>query len=168
MENKDTGLLLNKKDIELFRSWFKEMTRLIGINVLYRAPKDSKEYDIHGEMDARYYPPVVVGCIFNENTDQKTMKKLGWNAELNSSTTIIHVPYDLEKIQAGALFIIPSGLDNAEGRVFKVLRMTNSPIYPSSIACELGPVLKSEFEASQLEKFDNSNFNLLNSEEEDE
>lgn len=66
------------------------------------------------------------------------------------------------------MFIIPSGLDNAEGRVFKVLRMTNSPIYPSSIACELGPVLVNEFERSQLHDFEHTNFNLLNDEEEDE
>lgn len=169
MENKDTGLLLNKQDIGLFRMWFKQMTELIGLNVLYRAPRETtKEYDGHGELDSLYYEPVVVGVIYNEHVDQKTMKKLGWNAELNESTTIIHVPYDLEKIQAGALFIIPSGLDNTEGRVFRVLRMTNSPIYPSSIACELGPVLKSEFEKSQLHHFESSNFTLLKDEEEDE
>lgn len=77
MENKDTGLLLPKQDIELFRTWFKDMTMLHGVNVLYRAPKDSKEYDLHGELDARYYPAEVVRCIYNEHTDQKTMKKLG-------------------------------------------------------------------------------------------
>ena len=32
------GLLLNK-DIKLHRQWFKEMTKLIGINVIYRSPK---------------------------------------------------------------------------------------------------------------------------------
>lgn len=77
MENKDTGLLLPKQDLELFRMWFKQMTDLLGIKVLYRAPRDSKEYDLHGELDARYYPSRVVGAIYNEHTDQKTMKKLG-------------------------------------------------------------------------------------------
>lgn len=78
MENKDTGLLLDKQNIELNRIYFKEMVRLIGINVLYRAPrKQNKQYDLHGEMDTLFEPPILVGCIYNDHTDQKTMKKLG-------------------------------------------------------------------------------------------
>jgi len=170
MENKDTGILLDRENIApLQRFYFDEMTRLRGINVLYRRPKESlKNYDLHGELDAVYEPAVVVGCIYNEHTDQKTMRKLGWNAEREEQPPVIHVPYDLPGLQAGALFIIPSGLDHAEGRVFKVLDMSYIPIYPASIACKLGPVLKSDFERTQLRDFTESNFNLLNEEPEDE
>lgn len=78
MENKDTGLLLNKKNIEIQRLYFKQMLQLLGINVLYRAPRpEHKTYDLHGELDALYFEPEVIGCIYNEHTDQKTMKKLG-------------------------------------------------------------------------------------------
>ena len=168
MENKDTGLLLNANNIKLNRFYFKQTVRLIGINVLYRTPrKESKRYDLHGELDALYNEPVVVGCIFNDHTDQKTMKKLGWNAEREETTPVIHVPYDLQGLEAGCLFIIPSGLDHAEGRVFKVLDMSNIAVYPASIACKLGPVLKSEFENSQLHDFHQTDFNLLESEDED-
>lgn len=167
MENFDTGILLNKRNIELNRLYFKQMVKLIGINVLYRAPREeNKDYDLHGELDALYYEPEVVGCIYNEHTDQKTMKKLGWNAEREDSTPVIHVPYDLKGIQAGALFIIPSGLDNTQGRVFKVLDMSYIPVYPATIACKLGPVMENEFERSQLQDFRISDFNLLNNEEE--
>jgi len=67
MENKDTGLLLNKNNLELQRKYFKEMTKLIGINVIYKAPRDSKDYDLHGELDSKYYEPIKVGCIFDEH-----------------------------------------------------------------------------------------------------
>ena len=74
MENKDTGLLLNKKNIELNRFYFAQTVKLIGINVLYRAPrKDQKQYDLHGELDALYTEPIVVGCIYNEHTDRKSV-----------------------------------------------------------------------------------------------
>ena len=43
--------------------------------------------------------------------------------------------------------------------------MTTTAIYPSTVACELGPVFESEFEESQLHDFKNSSFNLLNEEE---
>lgn len=167
MDNKDTGLLLNKDNIvPLQRFYFQQMVRLVGLNVLYRAPKcKDRKYDVYGEMDTFFESPIVVGCIYDEHTDQKTMKKLGWNAERGETTPVIHVPYDLPGLQAEGLFIIPSGLDNGEGRVFKVLEMSNIPVYPASMACKLGPVLKSNFERSQLHDFTVNDFNVLNEEE---
>ena len=168
MENRDTGILLNANNIKLNRFYFKQTVKLIGINVLYRTPrKDYKNYDLHGELDALYNDPIVVGCIYNEHTDQKTMKKLGWNAERDETTPVIHVQYDLPGLEAGCLFIIPSGLDNTQGRVFKVLDLSNIAVYPASIACKLGPVLSTEFERSQLKDFHQTNFNLLEEEEDD-
>ena len=169
MDNRDTGLLLNKKNIQLNRFHFKQMVKLLGINVLYRAPRpEAKSHDLHGELDSLYYEPIVVGCIYNEHTEQKTMKKLGWNAEREETTPVIHVQYDLPGLQAGALFIIPSGLDNAEGRVFKVLDMSYVPVYPASIACKLGPVMKNDFQRSQREDFTQQNMNLLDFDKEED
>jgi len=167
MEDKDTGLLLNAENIKLQRFYFEEMLHLLGINTLFRSIKNkNKQYDMYGELDANYNPPIVVPCIFNEHTDQYSMKKMGWIVEKDTTTPVIHVPYDLKGLEAGCLFIIPSGLDNSQGRVFRVIRMSNIAIYPASIACELGPVYESSFERSQLD-MSNTDFNLLKPEEED-
>lgn len=160
MENRDTGLLLNKEDIELHREYFKEMVDLLGIIVLYRSPK-VKDRNLHGEIEAIYNLPIPVGCIFDEHPTIWTMKKMGWNSELAESMSIIHVPYDLPGLQAGALFIIPSGIDKSKGRVFKVHRMSTTMIYPASIACEIGPVFENEFEKTNLHDFQNKGFTLL-------
>lgn len=167
MENKDTGILLNAKDIKLHRKWFDQMVKLLGIMVLYREPKLGKHWDMYGELDTFYEPPRPVGCIFEEHPDQKTMKKLGWNAERQESTSLIHVPYDLPGLQAGALFIVPSALDKTEGRVFKVLDMRVGAVYPSEITCELGPVLANAQPQHEIKNFAQSNFNLLNVEDDD-
>ena len=89
------------------------------------------------------------------------MKKLGWNVERSESTSVIHVPYNLPGIQAGALFIIPSGLDKTEGRLFRVLDMRVSPVYPASIACELGPVLANNMPLSQTKDFTHTDIGIL-------
>ncbi len=168
MEDKDTGLLLSKKNIELHRSWFKQFTKLHGINVLFRAPRANfKEYNTHAELNAYYYEPVIVGCIYDEHPKIQTMKKLGWVTETNDVATLIHVPYDLEGVQAGALFIIPSGLDNSEGRVFRVSRMSTIAVYPASITCELVPVWLNEMPLNETKDFTESNFNVLSEEDED-
>jgi len=72
----DYGVLLNK-DIKLHRLYFKQMVKLIGINCIYKAPLPNKTFDKHGDLDADYAPGKVVGCIFQEHPDQKTLKKMG-------------------------------------------------------------------------------------------
>lgn len=166
MENNDTGLLLNKKDIELHRNYFRQMTKLIGINVVYRSPKaSSKDWDANGELDTFYNAPVVVGCIFQEHANVWTMKKLGWNSELQEGDSIIHVPYDLPGLQVGALFVVPSALDGTKGRVFRVTRMSTIQVYPASIACEIAPEWESNAEKSQSVDFNHTDFNVLAEEE---
>lgn len=167
ISNLGPGILIKKSDIELHRKYFKEMTKLLGIQVLYRAPRDSKNWNTYGELDTLYYEPVVVGCIFDEHPTIWTMKKLGWNTEQSESTSIIHVPYDLEKLQVGSLFIIPDTLNPKQGRLFRVSRMSTSFIYPASIACEIAPEYENTFQKSNYE-YKHETFNLLNTEEDED
>ena len=155
MEN-NYGLLLNEQNIKINRFYFKELLRLQGINCIYRAPRRDKHWTIYAEIDSNYEKPIVIGCIFNEHPDQKTMKKLGWNAELQDSASVISVPYDTPNIQVGALFIIPSGLDKAEGRLFRVTAMSNIMIYPASITCEIVPEYKNNYDKALDDHASNS------------
>lgn len=133
----DYGFLLNKKNIQLHRSYFKEMVKLLGINCKYKAPLPNKTNDIHGDLQTGYKPEIIVGCLFEEHPDQKSLKKAGWVAELQEGSSMIHVPYDLPDLQVGALFEVPSGLDDGKGRLFRVISMSNIMIYPASISCEI-------------------------------
>ncbi len=163
----DYGILIGK-DAKLHRMYFKEMVKLLGINCVYKAPMTDTVYDKHGDLDADYYPPLLVGCIFQEHPDQKTLKKMGWVAELQESSSIIHVPYDLPHLQEGALFIVPSGLDHAEGRVFRVIGMQNIMAYPASIACEIAPEYKDIDEPVLHNDFTNDTLTLLKDNEDDD
>ena len=164
----DYGLLMGK-DIKLFRKWFKEMTKLRGINCIYKAPKPgTKNYDRHGDLEADYEQPIVVGVIFQDHPDQKTLKKMGWVAELQETSSMIHVPYDLPGLQRGALFIVPSGLDNAEGRLFRVINMQNIMMYPASIACEIAPEWANQETPATTHDFTNGTFTALVDNEEDD
>ena len=85
---------------------------------------------------------------------------MGWISELQENASVIHVPYDLDKLQQGWLFFIPSGLHNVPSRLFRVTKMSNSMVYPASITCEIVP----EFENTYIEdnnNFKHSSFNLL-------
>lgn len=141
------------------------MTALLGINVVYRAPRPDKHYTTYSEIKSNYYDPILVGVIFDEHPTQQTLKKMGWISELQESASIIHVPYDLPKLQQGALFIIPSGIDQATGRLFRVSKLTNGIIYPASMTCEIVPEYENTYQNNQMD-FTKTDFNLLNNEEE--
>lgn len=132
----DYGLLITK-DIKLYRTWFKQLVALLGINCKYRAPLQNKTYDAHADLVTGYKPEITIGCIFEEHPNQKSLKKAGWVAELQEGSSVIHVPYDLPDLQVGALFEVPSGLDIGKSRTFRVISMSNIMVYPASIACEI-------------------------------
>lgn len=158
------GLLLNKQDILLQRSYFNELVTMIGVNVKHRAPRPDKHYTTYAEIQGNYFEPEQVGCIFVEHVDQKTMKKLGWNAELNTSAALISVPYDLAGLQKGSLFYIPSAFDNTSERLFRVTELSSIMIYPASITCQLVPEYEDTFSQNLFDHKRNS-FNLLRDEE---
>ena len=73
MKSKDVGVLLNGNNIKLHRFYFKRMVKLIGINAIYRQPMENKVWDGHGELEGSFYPPIIVGCIFTEHPNQKSL-----------------------------------------------------------------------------------------------
>ena len=160
MKDRDYGLLLGK-DIKLHRMWFREMCRLIGVNVQYRACLPGKTWTRYSEIESNYQKPITIGCIFDEHPVQKTMKKLGWVSELQDGESIIHVSYDTPDIQVGNLVVIPSGIDNASGRMFRIVEVFNIMIYPASVACKVVPEYEDNFEPDLYDHSTNS-FNLLN------
>lgn len=163
-KNPKYGILINQSAL-LHRKYFNEMVRLLGIQVGYLPPQKDKTYTDYGEIIANYQNGEMVGCIFNEHPDQKTLKKIGWVSELSENASIIHVPYDLHDLEAGALFIIPSGLDGGQGKLFRVSTMSNIMVYPSSIACEIVPEFQNTLPLDSTEDFKDRNFTLLRQEE---
>ena len=92
------------------------------------------------------------------------MKKLGWVSELTTDASIISVPYDLPNLQVGSLFIIPSGIDKATGRLFRVVELSNTMAYPASITCRLVPEYEDTMQPEEL-SFTHSSFNVLATED---
>ena len=163
MEENKYGILLGK-DIKLFRKYFDEMVKLIGIQVIYRAPRKDKTWTTFAEITSNYQDPLVIGAIFDSHPDQRTLKKIGWVSELEENSSIIHIAYDTPDIQQGALFIVPSGLDDGKGRLFRCVKLTNSIIYPASITCEIVPEYEDTYPNTNND-FKHSSFNVLNEED---
>ena len=164
-ETEKFGTLLTP-DMKLYRKYFDELVKLQGIKVVYYAPKTDKHYTLHGELFSNYQEPEVIGCLFNEYPDQRSMRKKGWVVELQDGASLISVPFDLHDLQHGALFVIPSGLDNTKGRLFRVESLLNTMIYPSSITCEIVPEWEDTLPDGKLDR-QHADFNFLAQEDPD-
>ena len=164
--NKNYGIL-NQTPVNLHRRYFEDMVKLRGVFCQYQFPLQNKQYTVQGELSSSYSEPISVGCIFNDHIDQKTAKKLGWDSELQDQMTAISVPYDLENLQIGCLFKIPSAYDSTEGRLFRVVDMSAIAMYPASITCRLVQEYESTMTLAETHVFNNSDFNLLNQEDEE-
>lgn len=151
-------------DIKIHRKYFDEMVKLLGIQVIYRAPRKDKHWTTYSEIESNYKEPLLIGCIFEEHPTQNTMKKRGWVSELQESSSLIDIAYDTPEIQLGALFIVPSGIDNSKGRLFRCVKITNSMVYPAAITCEIVPEYENTY-ISENKNYEHSSFNLLNKEE---
>lgn len=163
MEENKYGKLLTPS-IKLHRQYFRELVSLLGIQVIYRAPKPDRHWTTYAEVESNYEQPLSTGCIFTEHPKQQTMNKLGWLSELQDEPSLIHVDYDLPGLKTDALFVIPSGLDGAPGRLFRVRRLSNSIVYPASMTCLIVPEFENTFSNSSY-NYKHSDFNLLSGED---
>lgn len=161
--NEKYGQLLNS-NMKLHRQYFREMVKLLGIYAIYRAPLPNKHYTTYAEIDTNYADPIKVGCILHDHPDQRTLKKMGWMSELGADSILIEVDYDLPDLQQGAIFILPSGLDDGKGRLFRVVRLSNSMVSPASITCEIVPEYVDSYNKATSDNYENSSFNLLDEE----
>ena len=157
----DYGLLLNT-DTKLHRSYFEEMTKMLGVRVGYQYPLKSKTYNLNGELVAHYSDLEYIYCIFNDHIDNKTAKMMGWNSELVKDAALISVPYDLENLQIGCLFNIPEALDTRGKRLFRAVELSTIQIYPASVTCRLVQEYVDTMSMSDVTNFVATNFNLLN------
>lgn len=162
--------ILYSEDIKIHRQYFEEMVSLIGINVLYYSPKPGISYSINGDYSGfgnlieNYNTPIQLGCIFEEHPNQYTTRKLGWNSEQVNNSSLIHLPYDTPGIQENALVAVPSGIDNAKGRLFRIVRMYNTMVYPASILCEIVPEWEDTSKKADTVNFKRTDFNVLKGE----
>lgn len=160
MDDQKYGTLVQPAAL-LHRQYFREMVKLLGIRVIYRYPLPGKHYTTYADIDANFSQPILTGCIFDEHPTQKTMKKMGWIAELEPSKSVIHVDYDLPNLQRGGLFIIPSGIDNAKARIFRIDEMTSGFVYPTSVACIIAPEYENEFNEQSSYDFSDKSFTII-------
>lgn len=133
------GTLFNR-DAELYRRFFKEQAKLLGIHVQYQYPIDM-EFTTHGQENPRgYSEPVEMDIIFDQTPKLKTLRKFGWVSEDPSDKPyLVQLPYDAPNLQKGCLIVLPSPLPLEPSKVFKVTEISVDQVLPDSWYCKVAP-----------------------------
>lgn len=131
---------LFQRDAELYRRYFKEQARLLGVHVQYQYPVDM-DFTLHAqENPLGYSEPIEMDIIFDQSPRIKTLRKLGWvSKDKDDKPYIIQIPYDAPNLQKGCLITIPSPLPLEPSQVFKITEITVDQILPDSWYCKVAP-----------------------------
>lgn len=143
------GLLIGN-DSTIFRTYFKEMAKLLGITVKYQYPIDM-EFSDYGEENPRGFSEFEdIDIIFSENPETKTLKKYGWFTEDSDRTYYTaQFAYDTKNLTKGCRVKIQSNLKD-EGRLFVVTEIKANLEFPESWMCQLAPVFHNKIEENEL------------------
>ena len=132
--------LLNRQDSKIFRQYFKEMVKLIGIQVAYMYVKN-QSMTIHSEDNSNLSLPIPLNILFDDNPSIDTLNKLGWVSELNTQQPIIvNLPYDTPHLAVNCRIIVESTDGTPRPRVFKITKIQSDLEYPDAYTCAIVPV----------------------------
>ena len=131
--------LLNRHDANIYRGYFTEMCKLIGISVGYQYVKEQK-MTIHSEDISELSMPIRIDILFDENPTVDTLNKLGWVSEIGDTPIIANLPYNTPKLTVNARIIIESTDGVARPRVFKITKIASDLEFPDAYTVALVPV----------------------------
>lgn len=153
---------LFSKDATIYRKFFKEQAKLLGIHVEYRYPIDM-EFTTHAQENPKgYSEPQEVDIIFDSSPKLSTLRKLGWVSEDKSDKPyLIQAPFDIPNLQKGCLFILPSPEPLSESRVFKVVDIQVDQVMPDSWYCHVAPKLEEQYAIKTEEDYKDQSYSFL-------
>ena len=131
---------LFKNDAEIYRHFFKEQAKLLGIKVQYQYPIDMKYTNSGQEDPIGYSEPEDMDIIFSQSPKLSTLKKLGWvSQDPADKPYLVQLPYDAKNLQKGCLLKLPTPDPLTSTNLFKITEITVDQILPDSWYCKIAP-----------------------------
>ena len=148
-------------DAKIFKYYAKEALEMYGIDANYYQCKPGRTFTTLGELKSCYYSPISAKVIFDQAPTVRTLKKLGWVTEADSTQPIIHVDFDLPGIEVGCLFNIKDPLRRDSGRMFRITKMSAGILYPATLTCQIVAIVGDDIEET-TDPYDGNSSIFLN------
>ncbi len=133
--------LLTQNDSTIFRGYFKEMAKLIGIRVIYQYPIDM-EFTIYAEENPKgFSEEIPLDVIFEENPKITILWKYGWVSQVpDDKPYMATLPFDTPQLCKGCRISIVPPQPLTDKRIFVVTDIQTGLEFPDSWVCKLAPV----------------------------
>lgn len=151
--------LLTRNDATLFRSYFKEMAKLRGINVLYQYPINMDFTMYAEETPQGFSEEIQMDVIFDENPKVSTLRKYGWTSGVDDSDKpyLASLPFDAKNLCKGCRITIIPPQPLASKNVFVITDIKADLDFPDCWKCKLAPVYFNKTTAKLSEYNDQNN-----------
>lgn len=134
--------LIREDEVMYLRRQFNETVKHLGILFKYQYPLGNNLDDFSQPSPDGYSRELEVYGIFDGEPKLKTYKNLGWVVEKGDNLPfLIHIPFDTERIQKGALFKISGQITGIEERIFQVTEISTGLVCPDHIVCQIVPLV---------------------------
>ena len=134
--------LISENEVLYLRRQFKETVMQIGVLFKYQYPLGNNLDTFAQPAPDGYSKELDVYGIFDGEPKLKTYRNLGWVVEKSDNLPfLIHIPFDTERIQKGALFKISGQITGIEPRIFQVTELTTGLVCPDHIVCQIVPLV---------------------------
>lgn len=155
--------VLTKSDSTIFRKYFKEMAKLLGIKVIYQYPIDMK-FSVYAEEDPKgFSEEILMDIIFEENPKITTLRKYGWVSEIpDDKPYLAQLPFDAKNISKGCRISILPPLPLEDKRVFVITDIQSNLQFPDSWMCKLAPVFFDKTTKEKLNGYKDQNNVFMN------
>ena len=154
--------LLNRKDSTIYRNYFKECAKLIGIECSYQYVV-KQDLTIHSEDNSTLSQPIPLNILFDENPSVDTLNRMGWVIELGTVQPVVAtLPYDTPNLTVNARITVMAKDGLARQRVYRITKIASDIEYPSTWSCTLVPIMD---QIPQENKYTLINNEKINSED---
>lgn len=151
--------LLNRSDSLIYRRYFREMCKLIGISVAYQYVI-KQEMTIHSEDNSDLSMPIRLDILFDENPSIDTLNRLGWISETTEQKPIVaNLPYNTPNLAVNCRITIETTEGTSRPRVFKITSIKSDLEYPDAYTCALVPVFDQIVQNNQYTLVNNDKVN---------
>lgn len=165
---------LYKSDINKYKNWFKEASKLLGVDVNYRyITKRNTEKATGESVYSKLSEPITQSVIVEAGIPKvESLKQLGWFTGTDSEQILVDFAIDTPNLQEGCRFKFISNENKNENREYTIIKLSNEQLYPSCIKCLCIPILENETKVidntisygQQNIESDDENYTYINSE----
>lgn len=137
---------LYRQDLNRYKQYFKEVAKLLGVDINYKYIIKRKTEKATGESTySKLSEPIKISVVVEQgNPMVDSLKQLGWFVDTDIEQLLVDFSVDTPNLQEGCRFSFVSNENEEQTKEYVITKLSNEILYPTCIKCLCQPVLETE------------------------